>query len=61
VPQGEMTMRLFQWIEATDNRAMMVTDSPDFDFEFVKALKRSCRHPGQNIMRCTMRIRCGWA
>ena len=38
MPAWEMAEKLVQWIEAIDDRGMMITDAPEFDFEFVKAL-----------------------
>ena len=35
VPITELPERLITWIEAIEDRAMIVTDSPDFDFDLM--------------------------
>ena len=38
LPEAQLKERLRAWIEDIQDRAMFVTDSPDFDFELVKPL-----------------------
>jgi hypothetical protein len=34
----DLKIRLKEWIESFDDQAMLITDSPDFDFELIKLL-----------------------
>lgn len=38
IPRPELSARLVAWIEAIEDRCMIVTDSPEFDFELLKPL-----------------------
>ena len=38
VPIDALRIRLQEWIESFDDRTMLITDSPDYDFELIKLL-----------------------
>ena len=38
MPMADMSARLVKWIEANEDRCMIVTDSPEYDFELIKPL-----------------------
>lgn len=38
LPINELRIRLQEWIESFGDRAMLITDSPDYDFELIKLL-----------------------
>lgn len=38
LPKAELSAHLVAWIEAQNDRAMIVTDAPDYDFALIKPL-----------------------
>lgn len=38
MPRQEISRRLVEWIAAIDDKVMIVTDAPEFDFELIKPL-----------------------
>lgn len=51
----ELSSKLVGWIEAIDDSVMVCTDSPEFDFEFVKAILGNTTWP-RNLAKTCLRF-----